>query len=122
MTKAVIDIETDGLNATKIHCIVASSYLNNKTKTWIGEECKHFPEWASQITEFIMHNGVSFDAPVINRLLGTTIPLNKIRDTLLESNYIILSGKAVILWNHGENVLIIPRVTSMTSKTLLLKC
>ena len=106
MTKAVIDIETDGLNATKIHCIVASSYLNNKTKTWIGEECKHFPEWASQITEFIMHNGVSFDAPVINRLLGTTIPLNKIRDTLLESqlyNPIREGGHSLESWGERLN-------------------
>ena len=85
MTKAVIDIETDALDATKIHCIVAKSYTSNKIKTWIGEECKQFPTWASQINEFIMHNGVSFDGPVINRLLGKSISLTKIRDTLLES-------------------------------------
>jgi len=85
MTKAIVDIETDGLDAKKIHCIAARSYTSNKTKTWIGEDCKHFPEWAGQINEFIMHNGVSFDGPVINRLLGQSVSLNKIRDTLLES-------------------------------------
>ena len=32
-----------------------------------------------------MHNGVSFDAPVLKRLLGVEIPLAKIRDTLIMS-------------------------------------
>ena len=103
MTKAVVDIETDGLDATKIHCIVAKSYTSNKTKTWIGEECKQFPTWASQITEFIMHNGVSFDGPVINKLLGKSIPLTKIRDTLLESqlyNPIREGGHSLESWGE----------------------
>jgi DNA polymerase I-like protein with 3'-5' exonuclease and polymerase domains len=32
-----------------------------------------------------MHNGISFDAPVLNRLLGCNIKLSQIRDTLIES-------------------------------------
>ena len=85
MTEAVIDIETDSLNATKIHCIVARSYKTNKVKTWVGQECKDFGVWSNQIDTFIMHNGISFDAPVLNRLTGSNIKLNQIRDTLIES-------------------------------------
>jgi len=85
MTTAIVDIETDGLNATKIHCIVARSYEGNKVKAWVGQECSEFASWSQQIDTFVMHNGISFDAPVLNRLLGCNIKLNQIRDTLIES-------------------------------------
>ena len=85
MTKAIVDIETDSLNATKIHCIVARCYKTNKVKTWVGQECKDFGVWSNQINTFIMHNGISFDAPVLNRLTGSNIKLNQVRDTLIES-------------------------------------
>ena len=85
MTEAIVDIETDSLNATKIHCIVARCYKTNKVKTWVGQECKDFGVWSNQIDTFIMHNGISFDAPVLNRLTGSNIKLNQVRDTLIES-------------------------------------
>ena len=85
MTTAIVDIETDSLNATKIHCIVARSYKTNKVKAWVGQECSEFAGWSQQIDTFIMHNGISFDAPVLNRLLGCNIKLSQIRDTLIES-------------------------------------
>jgi len=85
MTTAIVDIETDSLNATKIHCIVARSYKTNKVKAWVGQECSEFASWSQQIDTFVMHNGISFDAPVLNRLLGCNIKLSQIRDTLIES-------------------------------------
>jgi DNA polymerase-1 len=85
MTTAIVDIETDSLNATKIHCIVARSYETNKVKAWVGQECSEFASWSQQIDTFVMHNGISFDAPVLNRLLGCNIKLSQIRDTLIES-------------------------------------
>ena len=85
MTTAIVDIETDSLNATKIHCIVARSYEGNKVKAWVGQECSEFASWSQPIDTFVMHNGISFDAPVLNRLLGCNIKLNQIRDTLIES-------------------------------------
>ena len=85
MTTAIVDIETDRLNATKVHCIVARSYETNKVKAWVGQECSKFASWSQQIDTFIMHNGISFDAPVLNRLLGCNIKLSQIRDTLIES-------------------------------------
>jgi len=101
MTTAIVDIETDSLNATKIHCIVARSYKTNKVKAWVGQECSEFVSWSQQIDTFIMHNGISFDAPVLNRLLGCNIKLSQIRDTLIESqlyNPIRDSGHSLEAW------------------------
>ena len=84
MVTAVVDIETDALDATKIHCIVASS-ISGKQKVWIEDECQQFSDWSRQIDQFIMHNGISFDAPILNRLTGSNIKLSQVRDTLIES-------------------------------------
>ena len=37
------------------------------------------------IEQYIMHNGLSFDAPVLNRLLGTNIKPSQVLDTLILS-------------------------------------
>ena len=103
MTIAVVDIETDDLNATKIHCIVARSYSSDKEKVWVGEECGQFAEWSGQIDQFIMHNGISFDAPILNRLTGSNIKLSQVRDTLIESqlyNPIREGGHSVEAWGE----------------------
>jgi len=87
MTIAVVDIETNGLKneATEIHCIVAKEYTTGKIKTWVQDECKEFGEWSKLIDTFIMHNGLSFDAPLLNKFTNSSIQSNQIRDTLLES-------------------------------------
>ena len=104
--KAIVDIETDSLDATKIHCIVAKAYYGNQERCWIGDECKSFPEWSEKISEFIMHNGISFDAPILNRLIGSQIKLNQIRDTLIESqlyNPIREGGHSLDSWGERLN-------------------
>ena len=106
MTKAVVDIETDSLNATKIHCIVAKHYYSNHERCWIGDECHDFANWSKGISEFVMHNGISFDAPVLNRLTGSNIKLNQIRDTLIESqlyNPIRDGGHSLESWGERLN-------------------
>ena len=98
MTTAVVDIETNGLKeavikngkitipkATKIHCIVAKCYDTGRIKTWAQDECKQFAEWSKLIDTFIMHNGLSFDAPLLNKFISSDIKPTQIRDTLLES-------------------------------------
>ena len=87
MTIAVVDIETNGLKneATEIHCIVAKEYTTGKIKTWVQDECKEFGEWSKLVDTFIMHNGLSFDAPLLNKFTNSSIQSNQIRDTLLES-------------------------------------
>jgi len=67
MVTAIVDIETDHLNATLIHCIVACDYATGKEKVWVQDECKEFASWSEKIDKYIMHNGVSFDGPVLER-------------------------------------------------------
>lgn len=85
MKRVVLDIETDDINATVIHCIAAQDLDTGVVDTWYGEDIKNFPAWSDTVDVFIMHNGVSFDAPVVNRLTGSKIPLSKVRDTLIMS-------------------------------------
>jgi DNA polymerase I-like protein with 3'-5' exonuclease and polymerase domains len=108
MTIAVVDIETNGFkdNATEIHCIVAKEYTTGKVKTWVQEECKEFGEWSKLIDTFIMHNGLSFDAPLLNKFTNSSIKSNQIRDTLLESqlfNPIRNKGHSLQAWGERLN-------------------
>lgn len=85
MKRVALDIETDDLNATVIHCIVAEDLDSGEVLTWHGESIQDFPAWSDTVDIFIMHNGVSFDAPVLNKLTKSNIKLSKIRDTLILS-------------------------------------
>jgi len=70
----IVDVETDGLlpNVSKIHCIVARNYQTGEVYSFKEHECLSlFPRWLNTVDKLIMHNGVSFDAPVLNKLLGT---------------------------------------------------
>ena len=101
--KAIVNIETDAIDATVIHCIVARDYDNGTEWSWVGEECYEFAAWSKNVEQFIMHNGISFDAPVLNRLTGSTIKLHQIRDTLIESqlyNPIREGGHSLKAWGE----------------------
>ena len=106
MVTAIVDIETDSLDATQIHCIVACDYATGKEKVWVQDECKEFASWSEKIDKFIMHNGISFDAPVLNRLTGSSIKPSQIRDTLIESqlyNPIRDKGHSLKAWGERFN-------------------
>jgi DNA polymerase I-like protein with 3'-5' exonuclease and polymerase domains len=107
MVTAIVDIETDHLNATLIHCIVACDYATGKEKVWVQDECKEFASWSEKIDKFIMHNGVSFDAPVLNKLAGSKIVPSQVRDTLIESqlyNPIRDKGHSLRAWGERFNL------------------
>ena len=71
------------------------------------DECKDFKDWSTKIDSFIMHNGISFDGPILNKFTGTNIKTTDIRDTLIESqlfNPIREEGHGL---EHGERNLIL---------------
>jgi len=106
MVNAIVDIETDAIEANTIHCIVARCYSTNEEKVWVQEECEQFREWSSRINNFIMHNGISFDAPILNRLASSNIKLSQVRDTLIESqlyNPIRDGGHSLKAWGERLN-------------------
>jgi len=106
--KVILDIETDGFNPSKIHCIVAKDIDTNLVTVFDPDTMYSFNSWAKKVDKFIMHNGLSFDAPVLNRLLGTGITPDKIIDTLILSqlfNPIREKGHSLRAWGEKLNML-----------------
>ena len=61
------DIETDGIEATKVWCVAVQDIYTEDTQVFY--ESKDFNEWIdSQILVF--HNGIAFDIPVLARAMG----------------------------------------------------
>ncbi len=81
MTRTVfIDIETDSLDATEIHCAVTlenSMYTEWTTGTGLQKYLKD--------ATVVAHNGLSFDFPVLAKLWGVRLKLENMRDTLVLS-------------------------------------
>ena len=126
MVTAVVDIETDGFYRCyylKIHCIVACEYETGKEKVWVQDDCSQFASWSKKIDTFIMHNGVSFDAPILNRLTGSEIKLSQVRDTLIESQlYNPNRDKGHSLSAWGERLGFPKGDFIKTLNTILLRC
>lgn len=101
----ILDIETDDLNATKIHCIVTKNVDTGQVNLWKGDECyTSFPKFAKGVSKFIMHNGISFDAPTLNRLTGTKLNVGNVEDTLILSQLLFPTRKKHSLESWGENL------------------
>ena len=104
MKRLAVDIETDGLDAKEIYCVVARDLDEKRTYTFTPrtiENCKQLLEAADIL---VFHNGVSFDAPVLKRLLNINIPLDKIRDTLILSqmaNPVREGGHSLEAWGKS---------------------
>ena len=101
--RAVVDIEADSLNPTKVHCVVAKDVDTGKVYPFPPNLLHGFRDWSLGVKQFIMHNGISFDAPVLNRLLGTNIKPHQIVDTLILSqllNPIRDNGHSLEAWGN----------------------
>lgn len=101
-----IDIETDDLDATVVWCMGWEFIDNPNDKgLCIGhEEIKRFlDEHADCI--FLGHNLVKFDAPTLNRLVGSRIAVGRVIDTLVLSTLYhpsIQGGHSLSAW--GERI------------------
>jgi DNA polymerase-1 len=83
--KIIWDVETDALNATVIHLLVAK--FVDKEGYYIFRDAENFRAFYEDNpdAEWIGHNSISFDSVVLSRLWGITIPLGKQSDTLVMS-------------------------------------
>lgn len=81
----VFDLETDDLNATKIHCCSFINVVTGEEHLTIGEEDtrKFITDHPDAI--WVGHNAISFDARVIRLLLNATIDNRNCIDTLILS-------------------------------------
>ena len=101
----MLDIETDGLNPTVIWCLCAINILTGQEV--VLTDPKTMREWINvQLTEkssFIGHNIISFDVPVLNRLLGTRIGVDNLVDTFLLSMLYspsLVGGHSLAAWGQ----------------------
>ena len=80
--RIVLDIETN-LAHNKIHLVVTKDIDTGEVKLWKAAD--NLREYLKDVSLIVMHNGISFDAPVLNRLWKTKIRLNQVYDTLVVS-------------------------------------
>jgi len=85
-TYLCIDLETDALKATKIWCAVVQDVYTGQVWKFEPHEMEKLAEFITKnkkpTVKWVGHNAISFDFPVISRLLGVDIPINSILDTL----------------------------------------
>lgn len=85
MTTLLLDIETDGLNPTRIWCACAkvlggAEYSFTEETGYDG-----LATLVAGSARVVMHNGIHFDRPVLKRLAGVDIPFDRVVDTLVYS-------------------------------------
>jgi DNA polymerase I len=106
MKITAVDIETDDLDAQHIWIIVCKDVQSKATEIFRNptsdhEEALRFKAYCLQYNKFVFHNGIGFDVPVINRLLGYTINEKDVIDTLIISrliNFEINGGHSLDAW------------------------
>jgi len=81
----LFDIETDGLIATKIWCIVAYDIDEGIAHTFDPDHIDEAIEFLQKADKLIGHNIIGFDIPVIKKLTGVDLSTKKITDTLVLS-------------------------------------
>ena len=81
--RAVIDIETDAIDATLIHCICVKQIGSTGVRFFFNPDS--LQEYLDSFETIIAHNGLGFDFPVLARLWGVRIPFDKMVDTLTMS-------------------------------------
>ena len=96
----IFDIETDGLNATKIY--VLSYFDGQSIKSVI--EYEDMKEVLYKADKLIGHNIIRFDIPVLERLLNIDLSKKYIIDTLGLSWYLYPNRKSHSLESFGEKV------------------
>lgn len=105
MKVAIADIETDALDATRIHCVVVKDYQTKEVFRFVGtREIDELPATLVEYDRIVMHNGINFDAPVLNRLVVyNCLPLEKVLDTLVVTrlgNYSKEGGHSLNKWGE----------------------
>jgi DNA polymerase I len=80
------DIETDGLNPSVVWCIAVQDIHSGQVITFSETTLGLFKPWlVSEVDCLVFHNGISFDVPVLERLLGIVFDSIQIEDTLVLS-------------------------------------
>ena len=97
-----LDVETDGLNATKIWMAVTRCATSSEVVVhWSAET---LIEVLNKADKIIGHNLIGFDVPVLKFLWGVDIPEEKVIDTLVLSRLLDPQLKGHSLEKWGERL------------------
>ena len=97
MSNLVFDIEADGLDPTKIHCIVAQDVDTKDVFTFDNTQLDEGYALLKSADKLIGHNIIGYDIPVVERIAGIDLTNKKIVDTLVLSRLF----KPTREGNHG---------------------
>ena len=98
--KIILDIETNSTH-DKIWCVVTRNIETNEVKVWT--EASGLQKYLDQSDLIIMHNGISFDAPVLRKNWNITMKLSQVYDTLVSSRLLSPSlegGHSLEAWGQ----------------------
>lgn len=84
----VFDIEANGLTPDTIWCAVVYDLQKDSYAEYIGHE--QIKKWSENVSHekavLVGHNALSYDVPVVNRLLKSAYPTARVVDTLVLSS------------------------------------
>ena len=113
MKITAIDIETESLSPKRIWVVVAKDIETHEVEVFRHldtdeAEASRFKAYCKAYDKFVFHNGIGFDVPVVNRILGeTVIKLTSVIDTLIVSrmvDYNIKGGHSLDAWGKRINL------------------
>ena len=81
--KLVLDIETDGLDAKCVHLVVCKNINTGELYSFREGDKDKLQSLLDGTDTLIMHNGISFDLPQLEKLWGIKYPYAQILDTLI---------------------------------------
>jgi len=87
MRQLAFDIETDGIVATKVHCIVAIDVTTREQFIYRSDkgDLDGFRDLISEPCELIGHNILGYDIPTLERLMGMEFGRHLLTDSLVLS-------------------------------------
>jgi len=103
--RLIFDIETDGIEASKVHCIVAKDADDITIYQFANDRLDEGVQFLLDADELIGHNIMGYDLPVLDQLYGFDYK-GKITDTLIVSRLIFsdLKERDFDLYRAGKFV------------------
>ena len=81
----VFDIETDGLDATKVWCLVAQDVETREVYKFTPDNLDEGYKFLTTATRLIGHNIIGFDIPLVEKFAGIDLSTKEVIDTLVLS-------------------------------------
>ena len=104
MKRIYCDIETDGLNPTKIWCCVCKDCETGEFTVFRDGDADKAKEFFKDCSEVIGHNFINFDMRVLNKLWNVGIKLHQVTDTIILSRLFDAKGIGHSLKEWGERL------------------